>query len=59
MPILDWFGSMREALRRESMSSEVRSSDLEIGLSFSAGTAEMDTAASLPSSSQPSIYALP
>ena len=26
---LDWFGSVREVLRRENMGSEVRSSDLE------------------------------
>ena len=53
---LDWFGSVREALRRESMSFEVRSNDLETGLSFSASTAETDAAASLPSSSPPSVY---
>ena len=60
---LDWFRSVREALRRENMGSEVRSSDLETGLSSSAGMAraKMDTTASMPStipsSSQPSVSA--
>ena len=54
---LDWFGTVCEVLRRERMGSKIRSSDLEIGLSSSASTAgaEMDTTASIPVSSQPSI----
>ena len=39
---LDWFGSVREALRREHMGSEVRSSDLESGLSSSGDTAGVE-----------------
>ena len=52
---LDWFETMREVLRRERMGYEVRSSDLETGLSSSAGTAraKTDTIASIPVSSQP------
>ena len=43
---LDWFGSMREALKREVMGSEVRSSNFETSLSSSADTvgAEIDIA---------------
>ena len=49
---LAWFESVRGVLRRESMGSEVRSSDLETSLSSSAGTVgtETDTATSVPSS---------
>lgn len=48
---LDWFRSVREALRRENMGSKVRSSDLETSLSSSAGMAraETDTTTSMPS----------
>ena len=58
---LDWFGSVREDLRRESIGSEVRSSDLETSLSSSASTAEveMNTAIFSPLSSLPSISASP
>ena len=62
---LAWFKSVHEVLRRESMGSKVRSSDLETGLSSSAGTAgvEIDTTtyvpSSIPSSSCPSISATP
>ena len=54
---LDWFRSMREVLRRERMGSEIRSSDLEMGLSFNAGTArtDIDTTASIPMSYHLSI----
>ena len=54
---LDWFGTVRKVLRRERMGSKVRSSDLEMGLSSSAGTAgvKTNTAASIPVSSQPFI----
>ena len=54
---LDWFGIVRKVLRRERMGSRVRSSDLEIGLSSSAGTVgvKTNTAASIPVSSQPFI----
>ena len=50
---------MRRILRRENISSKVRSSDLEANLSSSAGTGgvEMDTAISVPSSSLPSVSA--
>ena len=43
------------------MGFEVRSSDLEIGLSSTAGTArvETDITASIPSSSLPSVFASP
>ena len=56
---LDWFRSIREALRRENMDSEDRSSDLETGLSSTDGTngVETDIAAYVPSSSLPSISA--
>ena len=58
---LDWFRSVREVLRRESIGFEVRSSDLETSLSSSAGTVgvETDTATFVPSSSLPSISASP
>ena len=62
---LAWFKSMRGVLTRESMGSEVRSSDLEIGSSSSASTAgvEIDTVTSVPSfvpsSSRPSVSATP
>ena len=62
---LAWFKSMRGVLTRESMGSEVRSSDLEIGSSSSASTAGVgiDTATSVPffvpSSSRPSVSATP
>ena len=62
---LAWFKSMRGVLRRESMGSEVRSSDLETSSSSSAGTAgvEIDTTTSVPSfvpsSSRPSVSATP
>ena len=62
---LAWFKSMHEVLRRESIGSEVTSSDLETGLSSSAGTAgaETDTTtsvpSSVPSSSRPSVLATP
>ena len=54
---LDWFGIVRDVLRRERMGSEIRSSDLETGLSSNAGTAEtdIDTATSIPTSSHPSV----
>lgn len=44
---------MQEVLRKERIGSEVRSSDLEMGLSSSAGTAgaETDTIAFMPVSS--------
>ena len=47
-----WFKFVRGVLRRESMGSQVRLSDLETGLSSSVGTvgAETDTATSVPSS---------
>ena len=60
---LDWFRCVRESLKRENMDFEVRSGDLETGLSSSADTvgAEMDITtfvpSSLPSSSHPSIFA--
>ena len=49
---LAWFKSVCRVLRRESMGSEVRSSDLETGLSSSASPVgvETDTATSIPSS---------
>ena len=58
---LAWFKSVHEVLRRESMGSEVRSSDSETGLSSSAGTAGVETdtttsvPSSVPSSSRPSV----
>ena len=58
---LAWFKSVHEVLRRESMGSEVRSSDLETGLSSSAGTAGAETntttsvPSTVPSSSRPSV----
>ena len=60
---LAWFKSVRGALRRENMGSEVRLSDQERGLSSSVGTAgvRIDIATSVPSpvpsSSLPSIFA--
>ena len=53
---LSWFESVQGVLRRESMSSEVRSSDLEANLPSSASTCgvEMDTAVSMPLPSHPS-----
>ena len=58
---LDWFRFVRKVLRRESIGFEVRSSNLEIGLSCSVGTAgvETDSATSVPSSFLPSISASP
>ena len=58
---LAWFKSVCRVLRRESIGSEVRSSDLETGSSSSAGTvgAETNTSTSVPSSSHPSIPATP
>ena len=62
---LAWFKSMHEVLRRENMGSEVRSSDLETGLSSSAGMAGAETntttsmPSSIPSSSRPSVPATP
>ena len=59
---LDWFRCVWESLRRENTDSEVRSGDLEIGLSSSAGTARAETdiatsmPSSIPSSSHPSIF---
>ena len=49
---LDWFGFVRESLRRENMDFESKLGDLETDLSSGAGTVgvEMDTATSLPSS---------
>ena len=62
---LSWFESVQGVLRRESMSSEVRSSDLEANLPFSTsmGGVETDTAISMhlpsrPSTSPQSFYAL-
>ena len=62
---LSWFESVQGVLRRESMSSEVRSSDLEANLpsSTSMGGVETDTAISMhlpsrPSTSPRSFYAL-
>ena len=62
---LSWFESVQGVLRRESMSSKVRSSDLEANLpsSTSMGGVEMDTAISMhlpsrPSTSPRSFYAL-
>lgn len=54
---LDWFGTVQEVLRKERMGSKVRLSDLETGLSSSAGTAraETDTIAFMPVSSQPFV----
>ena len=58
---LDWFRCVQESLRREKMDSEVRSGDLETGLSSSASTARAvtNTATSMPSSisssSHPSV----
>jgi len=58
---LDWFRCVQESLRREKMDSEVRSGDLETGLSSSASTtrAVTNTATSMPSSisssSHPSV----
>ena len=48
---LAWFRSMRGFLRRETIGSEIRSSDLEIGLSSSAGPvgAGIDTTTLIPS----------
>ena len=48
---LAWFRSMRGVLRRETIGSKIRSSDLEIGLSFSVGPvgAGTDTTAFIPS----------
>ena len=55
---LAWFKSVCRVLRRESMGSEVRSSDLETGLSSSASPVgvETDTATSIPSSVLSSSY---
>ena len=49
---LTWSKSVRGDLRREHMGSEVRSSDVERGLSSSVGTARagVDVATSVPSS---------
>ena len=54
---LDWFRSVQEVLWSERMGSEIRSSDLETGLSSNVGTAETDTdtAASIPVSPHPSV----
>ena len=54
---LDWFGSVRKALRRKNMGPGVRLSDLETSLSSNAGMdgVEMDTATSIPSSFLPSV----
>lgn len=56
---LNWFESMRGVLRREKMSSKVRSSDLVANLSSSAGTGKVETDAvvSRPSSFCPSVPA--
>ena len=57
---LTWFKSMCGVLRRENMGFEMRSSDLERGLSFGVGTAGIGTdittsvPSSAPSSSNPS-----
>ena len=53
---LSWFELVQGVLRRESMSSEVRSSDLEANLpsSTSTGGVEMYTAVSMPLPSRPS-----
>ena len=53
---LRWFESVRGVLRRESIISEVRSSDLEANLPSSANTGgvEIDTAVSVPLPSRPS-----
>ena len=53
---LSWFESVQGVQRRESMSSEVRSSDLEANLPSSASTGgvEMDTTVSMPLPSRPS-----
>ena len=53
---LSWFESVQGVLRRESMSSEVRSSDLEANLPYSASTGgvETNTTISIPLPSRPS-----
>ena len=58
---LNWFKSVRGVLRREKMSSKVRSSDLVANLSSSAGTGEVETdvVVSRPSSSCPFVPASP
>ena len=55
-----WFKSVREILRREVMGSEVGSGDLERGASSNVGGdgIGVDTATSVPSSSQPSVPAV-
>ena len=55
-----WFKSMHGVLRRESMGSELRSSDLERGLSSSVGMAGVgvDTTTSVPSSAPLSSHPL-
>ena len=58
---LGWFDSMRGVVKREKMSSEVRSSGLKANLSSNASTGgvEMDIAVSVPLSSRLSISASP
>ena len=58
---LGWFDSMRGVVKREKMSSEVRSSGLKTNLSSNAGTGgvETDIAVSVPLSSRLSVFASP